>query len=184
MKEEVFTIPVTREEVQFLFRHYERGRQAAEAQVKQFVGPLNEDKTAELNQAQSFLDDMTRLVGILKDQLTKGTQDFLKLESARNELLEALDLNPYATVEIRKRLDDLPKEESYSITFDRNSAKFTLDIIEKELTKLRTVTIPGYEKKPDTDFTDVIQSKTYWINKATKAKNILDKFKVKIEKEM
>lgn len=184
MKEELFTIPVKREEVQFMYRHYQRGQMVAEKQLDKFKGPVASVDEEEKKKAQMFYDEMTRLVQTLKDQLMQGQQDFLKLDMMRSELLEALDLNPYATVEIRKRLDDLPKEEPYSITFDRNSAKFTLDLIEKELTKLKMVTIPGYEKRPETDFPDVIQSKVFWINKANKAKTILENFKIKIEKEL
>lgn len=184
MKAEQFTIHMNRIEVQWLHRQLMSSRMMAEKQLEQFKGPLSEDKAKKHDEAKAYAEELKRLEDMMFTRLEQGNMERLHISQVKEDLEEALELNPYATVEIRKRLDDLPKEEPYRITFDRETAKFTLKLIENDLTKFRLHVIPGYEKKPESDFKDPIQSKEYWINKAHKAKKILDSLKIKLEKEL
>jgi hypothetical protein len=103
----------------------------------------------------------------------------------RAELEEAQELvgdNQGALDEITKRLKELPVEEPYIISFDRATLKFVVSLVEKDLHKFRSSIIPNYEKASEEEFKDIIQTKTFWVNKARKSKDVLDKLKVKLEK--
>ncbi len=183
-KDEQFTLIFSRIEIQWLHRQLMNGRLMAEGAMKQFTGPLSEDKTAKLNEIKVQYDEIARLEQAVLDRIQLGDQERLKLVNLKSDLEEAMELNPEASLEIRRRLDSLPKEETYNITFDRETAKFTLALVEKDLTKFKTHTIPNYEKKDASDFKDPVQNKTYWVNKAHKAKTVLDALKSKIEVEL
>jgi hypothetical protein len=185
MKAERFSLTFTRVEVQWLHRQIVSGRMQAEAQMAAIVGPLAVSKADELADLTIYKDELLRLEGVMFERLKVGDQDRLKIGNLMHDLEEALELNPDAKEIILERMANIPKEESYNITFDRETAKFVLKLVENDLTKYKLHTIPNYEKKSEKDFKDdPIQNKTYWVNKAHKAKNILDNLRTKFEREL
>ena len=183
-RKQMKTIELTRIELNWLYRQLLSGKDRASGIIKTFTGPLSEDRNKELNEAQAHFDELEKLTTAIKDRLDAGDLERLKLNDLRTELEEALELAPSSAVEIRKRLDALPKEAPYMITFDRETIKFTLKLVEKDLEKFRVNVIPNYEKASDKDFTDPIQTKEFWINKARKSKTILEILKSKLEKAL
>lgn len=178
------TVEMTRIELNWLYRQLLSGRDKAHAIVKSYTGPLSEDRHKELVEATKHFDEIDALCVSIKDRLDAGDLERLKLNDLKAELEEALELSPSAAVEIRKRLDDLPKETPYRIQFDRETLKFTLKLVENDLRKFRESVIPNYEKADPGDFKDPIQTKEFWVNKARKSKNILDQLRVKLEKAL
>ena len=131
-------------------------------------------------------DELSSLTNVIKDHLDAGDAQRLKLDDMRKELNEAFDLveEDSAKELILKRLKELPKEEPYRVQFDRGTAKFTLKLIENDLHKFTSQVIPTYEKADASEFTDAIQTKTYWVNKAKQSKGILEQLKIKLEKAL
>ncbi len=180
MKPQEFSINIDRIHLQWLHRQLVSSANQAEGQIK---GPLAE-QPEKLSEIQVYLSEINRLIDAVAERLASGEKDRLGLAVMKEELEEALDLNPHATVEIRRRLDSLPKEEPYRITFDQNTAKMVLKMIENDLQKFKAHVIPAYQKKSEEDFKDPVLNKTYWLNKASKAVKILDKLKKTIEEEL
>ncbi len=162
-----FTITLDRIEMQWLHRQLLSAKEKYEAKGE--VQAVNE---------------LTPLVITCADLLANGITQRDNLNTLRNELEEAILLNEdgAAVIEARRRIDELPKEESYKVTFDRQTAKFALRQVENEIKWLQTVNIPNLEKR--TEYPDVIMTKSYYINKAKKAKRILEEFKKRLEKEL
>ncbi len=184
-KPETFTINMQRLEIQWLHRHLTSAMQQALAQLESLKGP--QAVPNEVASVEEYYLEIQRLTGALHDRLVTGNKERLDIVQLKDELEDAYSLvgdNPDAKAEIDKRLADLPKEETYRITFDKETAKLTLKMLEKDLTHFRQHVIPGYEKKDSTEFKDVIQTKLFWINKAIRAKDILDGLKSKIEREL
>ena len=129
---------------------------------------------------------MAPLVIQCADLLANGVTERDNLYTLRLELEDAIVLNeePQAVVEARKRLDALPTEETYRVTFDRDTAKFALRNIDNEIKWIRETNIPNLEKRKNEDFADPVMTKSYYINKAKKAKRILEEFKKRLEKEL
>lgn len=181
-KPEQFTINMTRLETQWLHRHYTSAMQQVLAQLQQSP-PASPDSVG----MNEYFVELERLTGLLHERLVTGNKERLDIVQLKDELEDAYSLvgdNAEARREITKRLADLPKEEVYRITYDQETAKLTLKMLEKDLTHFRAHVIPGYEKKDPADFKDIIQTKTFWINKAIRAKDILDGLKSKIEREL
>lgn len=130
--------------------------------------------------------EVTPLVITCADLLDKGVTQKDQLMTLRTELEEAIQLceEKEAVVEARRRLDELPTEEDYRVTFDRQTAKFALQQLDFEIKWLRETNIPNLEKRKVEEFTDPVMTKSYYINKAKKAKRILEELKKKLEKEL
>jgi hypothetical protein len=162
-----FTIVMSRIEMQWLHRQLTNVKEKYEAKGE--VAAVNE---------------LTPLIITCADLLDKGITEKDRLMSLRQELEDAILYceEPEAVVEARRRLDELPKEETYKVTFDRQTAKFALRQVEFEIKWLREVNIPNLEKR--TEYPDKIMTKSYYINKAKKAKTILEEFKKRLEKEL
>jgi hypothetical protein len=145
-----------------------------------------DEQLAELAMAHKHKEVLFGLVTTMKDRLSLGERERTAINNLRADLEEAFDLaeEDSAKAEVMKRLRELPKEEDYKIQFDRGTIKFTLKLIENDLLKFRAQIIPNYEKAAPDSFTDPIQTKTYWVNKARKSKDILDKLKSKLEKRL
>lgn len=167
MSNRQFTIVMDRIEMQWLHRQLLSAKEKYEAKGE--VQAVNE---------------LTPLVITCADLLANGVTQRDQLNTLRQELEEAIVLNedPVAVVEARRRLDEMPKEETYRVTFDRQTAKFALRQVEFEIKWLREVNIPNLEKRKE--YPDVIMTKSYYINKAKKAKRILEEFKKRLEKEL
>lgn len=152
------------------------------------VADANKDLANQMNGEElKGYELFVKLTMQMQDNLNAGSKEKLSMLDAKEELDEALVLvgeAPAARAEVIKRLNDLKLEPSYRVNFDKTTLKFTLDMIEKDLTKFRTVVIPNYQKKEESEFTDVIQTKMYWVNKAKKAKTILEHLKIKLEKAL
>jgi hypothetical protein len=160
------------------------GKDRAEGALKLQTdsGKADADKVFELKKQ---IDELLVLTNSLKDRLDEGERQRAKLAFMRAELEEAQELvgdNQGALDEITKRLKELPVEEPYIISFDRATLKFVVSLVEKDLHKFRSSIIPNYEKASEEEFKDIIQTKTFWVNKARKSKDVLDKLKVKLEK--
>lgn len=185
-EERVFTVVFNRTELFWLYRQLASGRDRAEARTKQFTGELSPEQNAELTQAVKYFEELKKLVQGVKDSLDNGEREKMKLQALKEDLTEALDLVEEETAkeEIHKRLHDLPKEEDYRIAFDRETCKFTVALVENDLHKFRSQVIPEYEKMAAEEFTDPIQTKSYWVNKARKSKEILEKLKIKLERAL
>ncbi len=177
-------ITMTRIELNWLYRQLEAGKDKAEGYILKLQGPQSEDKAEEIGEAVKQRDYLLSLCSFCKDALDYGERQRAKLAFMRTELEEARELvgdNENALTAIRDRIDALPKEEPYKITVDRPMVKFILKLIENDLHKFRSSIIPKYESSSEEDFKDVIQTKTFWINKARKSKDVLDALKSKLE---
>lgn len=186
-EEKTFAINLKRVELSWLHRQIALGRDKAEENLKHLHGPLSDDKVKERTKTRIFFDDLSKQTQTMKDALDAGTLNRIKAQEIREELEEAIELigeDGEALTAINIQLEKLPKEEDYRISFTRDSAKFTIEIIEKDLQRFRSHVIPSYEKRNAIEYTDPIRTKTYWINKARKAKTILEVFKTKLEKEL
>lgn len=171
-----FTIKLTRVEIGWLYRQLRGAKDKSEAKLKEEYS----------TERQVEYDTLTKLCINCSDLIGHGESNRLKLDSLKQELEEAILLceEPTAVIEARKRLDNLPKEEDYRVTFDRETAKFTLKLLDREIEWMRKTNIPNIEKRDASMFTDVIQTKSYYLNKAKRAKAILEELKKKLEKEL
>lgn len=174
MSEKTFNVKFSRVEFVWLYRQLCFGRDKSKV--------LTEKESTPENLLQ--LEEMSKLVFSMETSLEKGKNERLALLNAKEELEEALILSPSSSVEIRKHLEELPKEESYGIIFDRNNLLFTLKLLEHDVTKFRDHIIPNYEKSSEDAYTDKIQTKEYFVNKAKKSKLILDSLRSKLEKQL
>ena len=78
----------------------------------------------------------------------------------------------------------LQKAETIKLTLNRPVIKFVLKLVEQDLHKFRSEIIPKYEKASPDEFKDSpsYMGKEYWVKKSTKAKEMLEGFKRKLEK--
>jgi len=174
-----FTIPVSRVELQWFFRQFK----AAEEKAQKLVTPPASPTTDVVN----LYEETKRVALMLADLLDNGKKNKLELESLREELQDARQLvggDKKALQAIKDRLEALPKEEDYKITFDRDTAKFAIKLLEKDIQSFFGRVIPNTEAKPDSDFPDPVQTKTYWINRAKRARDILEALKIRLEKHI
>lgn len=177
-------IPFTRLQLRWLTRQLESGYKRAKAEGEKFTGELDREQTDKLNEIVKHQDELAKLVMEFTDKLSEGERNLGKLATMRGELEEALTLveEPEAVEEINKRLANLPQDEGdYVVTMDRGSIKFTLKLVENDLTKYRTHVIPAYEKADPADFKDAVCTRSYWLNMKKKEKRILEELKLKLE---
>jgi hypothetical protein len=182
-EEKSYTVKFDRRETVWLHKELSREKDVAlkNAQIANQNG--KHDEQAKL---VTYADELTRFTNLIKDGLNGGTKEFLAINAAREELEEAKELVEDAAVIalIDEKLKELKKDEVYKITFNRETIKFTLKIVEDDLQRYRHYVIPSYQKKDDSAFTDPIQTKKYWVNKSIKAKTILEALLAKLEKEL
>lgn len=170
------TVTFTRIETNWLYQQMESARGRASA----LLSEKPDDQ-----EARMYSDELEAICMKLKDQMTAGERQRAKLSYMKEELEEARELvgeDEKALEEISNRLSNLPKEEPYLMTFDRPTVKFIVKIVENDLQNFRAHIIPKYEKANDSDFTDAVQTKTFWVNKARKSKTILEQLKQKLER--
>jgi len=188
-----FTIVFTRIELTWLYRQLCAGKDKAEGIIKTHGGgdvisqaKATEAQVKEHAEARVHFEELTRLTQIMKERLDAGEKERLQLVNIRMDLMEATELveEKSAKEAITNRLAELPAEEPYRIQFDKGTCKFTLRLIESDLHKFRSQVIPQYEASKPEDYTDDIQTKSYWVNKARKSKAILDGLKTKLEKAL
>lgn len=188
----IYTLVFTRMELTWLMRQMEAGRDRADGIIKTYSGDvisrtkLADEQRAQLDEAQQHRETLERLVQDMKDRLAEGERQRLAIYNMKMDLEEAFDLvdEDSGKQEVMNRLKQLPKQEDYRIQFDRTTIKFTLKLIENDLHKFRSQIIPNYEKAPPEQFEDPIQTKSYWVNKARKSKEILESLKSKLEKKL
>lgn len=173
---ELITIVTDRLEVNFLHRSFQAERDKRAQKI------LEKEDT----ELRVEMDNLSKLVLQTEDLMREGDSNRLRLLNLRKDLEDALIFceEPNAVIEARKRLDNLPKDEEYRLTFDRSTAKFVMQLLEAEIHWLRYKNIPTIQARDASKFTDVIETKTYYINKAKRAATILEGMKVKIEKEL
>lgn len=179
-----FSTNFDRIHMQWLHRQLVSSARQAEAHITQLTGPTTTNNDEKLQEARNYLEEVTRLEQAVGNRLQQGEKDRIALAVMKEELEEALELNPEAHEEINRRLKSLPKEEPYRITFDQNTAKMVLKMIDNDLQKFKSHVIPAYQKKSEEDLKDPVLNKTYWLNKAAKAVKILDRLKKTIEQEL
>lgn len=181
------TITVNRVELNWLYRQMSSGRDRAAALVEQYKGPQADGKADQIANAQARHHELSQVVQALKDLLDEGVRSRANIVFMKEELMEAIDLvedDVDALAAISRKLEDLPREEDYRLTFDRDTVKVIIELIEKDLQNFRSHIIPTYEKANQEDFKDPIQTKAYFINKARKAKDTLDNLKHRMEKQL
>lgn len=174
-----FTIPVSRVELQWFFRQFKAAEEKAEKLVKPPASPTTE--------VINMYEETKRVALMLSDLLNTGKRQKLELEALREELEDARELvgkDQVALDAIFAKLDILPKDEDYKITFDRDTALFAIKLLEKDIQSFFGKVIPNTIAKPDSDFTDPIQTKTYWINRAKRARDILEALKIRLERHI
>lgn len=171
-----FTLVLNRVEMNWLHRQLKAGKEKSEAL-------LQAEHTAE---GQVEFDTFSKLCLASSDMIFHGESNRLKLASLRQELEEAILIceEPEAVIEARKQLDNLPTEEDYRVTFDRDTAKFTIKMLDKEIEWIRKTNLPNLEKRDAKLFPDKIQTKSYYINKAKRAKAILEGLRKRLEQEL
>lgn len=188
----IYTVVFNRIELTWLMRQLEAGRDRADGIIKTYSGDAiskvkaTEEQLAQLKEAHQHKDVLDALIVNIKDRLAVGERERLAMHNMRLDLLEAMELaeEQSAKDEAAKRLGQLPQEEEYKIQFDRGTVKFTLRLLENDLLKFRAQVIPAYEKAAPEDFEDPIQTKSYWVNKARKSKDILESLKIRLEKKL
>lgn len=174
-----FTIAVSRVELQWMFRQFKSATERAEALVKPPANPTTEQV--------KLYDETKRVSQMLQDQLADGRRQKLELEALKEELNDAVELvgdDDIALNAIEDRLAALPKEEDYKLTFDRETAKFILKLLEKDIQTFFGKVIPNTQARPDSDFTDPVQTKQYWVNRAKRARDILEALKIRLERHL
>lgn len=174
-----FTIAVSRIELQWFFRQFKAAEEKAEKLVKPPAAPTTE--------LINMYEETKRITLMLHDLLNTGARKKLELEALKEELHDAVSLvgdDKKALQAITDRLEALPKEEDYKVTFDRDTAKFAIKLLEKDIQSFFGKVIPNTVAKPDSDFTDPVQTKTYWINRAKRARDILEALKIRLEKNL
>lgn len=171
------TIMLNRLEMQWLHRQVVSARDKLEGKLKN--GPA-----AELHNIQKDLDFFSKIALEMNDRINNGDAEKLKILNLRTELEEAITLceEPEAIEEAKKRLDNLPKEEQYRVIFGKDQLKFTIKMLDKDIMWLYGKSIPNYEKRDD--YTDPVMTKSYYINKAKKAKGILSNLKARLMEVM
>lgn len=183
-KSNEFSVNIERIHLQWLHRQLMSSAKAAKAKIDSLQGPQAKDVSQELKEVSEYHSEVERLIQLTGDRLEQGTKDHLGIMTMKEELEEAMELNPEAAVEIRNRLESLPKEEPYRITFDQNTARMVLKMLENDLQKFKQHVIPSYLKREESEFKDPVLNKTYWVNKAHKAVRTLDMLRKKIEEEL
>jgi hypothetical protein len=152
------------------------------ANVREKVEAKMKEKASE--ELRNEFATLTNLVIGAKDHLIKGDAQRLNILRYREELEDSIPLieEKEAVIEARKRLDTLPLEEEYRITFDRDTAKFVIKLLDKEINWIQQTNLPNLEKRKSEDFTDSVMTKSYYINKTKKAKSILEEMRKDLEK--
>lgn len=202
-----FTVKFSRIEINWLYRQLMAGHDRAVGLIKTYddimakdyeqrppaipedynrFRCLSEEQIAEYETAVKHRDELKLLTTAIADRMFQGDKERLGIVNLKTDLEEALTLaeEESAKEEARKRLAALPAEESYNISFDRATCKFTLKLIENDLQKFRAHVIPAYEQAEASTFKDPVQTKSYWVNKARQSKTILENLKEKLEKNL
>lgn len=168
------SIILSRLEMQWLHRQVVATRDSLEGKLKEV------DDQGLRNDLEFF----SKMSLEMQDRLNKGDLERLAVMNLRNELEEAVIFceEPEARAEANKRLADLPTEETYRLIFGRDQVKFTIKMLDKDIQWLYGSAIPNYEKRDD--YTDPIMTKSYYVNKAKRAKEILSNLKARLEREL
>lgn len=168
------TVVWKRIQMEWIHRQVANVREKVEAKMK--------EKASE--ELRNEFATLTNLVIGAKDHLIKGDAQRLNILRYREELEDSIPLieEKEAVIEARKRLDTLPLEEEYRITFDRDTAKFVIKLLDKEINWIQQTNLPNLEKRKSEDFTDSVMTKSYYINKTKKAKSILEEMRKDLEK--
>jgi len=192
MENRSFTVILTRMELTWLYRQLLSGLDRAKGVIQEYGGgvlradPVTPAQQEMVDEAEKYKTELEPLTANIKERLDIGEKERLNLVNLRADLDEAFELveEDSAKQEILNRLKEIPKEEPYRIQFDRATAKFTLKLVENDLQKFNQQVIPNYQKAKLEDFTDKIQTKSYWVNKAKRSKEILEQLKIKLEKSL
>ena len=169
-------IVLSRLEMQWLHRQVVAARDRLEGKLKE------KEDTDVRNDYEFFAKASLEM----SDRLNAGDKERLGVMNMRIELEEALELceEPEAILEAESRLKTLPTEEQYRLLFGRDQLKFTIKLLDKDIQWLYGKAIPNYEKREASEYSDKVMTKTYYINKAKKAKEILSNLKARLEREL
>lgn len=186
---EFTVVEFTRKEINIYYRRVQMIKFVLEQRIKKLTDrpspiKLTDKENKQLTEYRVELDQMTTMEKTTKDFIEQGLKNRIKLIALRDELEEALELveEPEAKKQARHALANLPKEENYRLSFDRESLAYFIKMFEGDIQKMRNTVIPNYQKMNHSDFEDKIQTKTYYVNKAKKDKETLDALVDKLRK--
>lgn len=184
----LYTVEFSRDELEWLQLHVKEAQDKTCGLITKLIEPagktLSSEQNVELTNLTNHKESCEKFLVHITDVLRDHDVKRLVLQDAKRELEEARELcdEPEAREEARQALLGLPANPSITVTFDRSTLKFALNHIEIDLQKLRASIIPKYEKMKPEEFPDKIRTQSYYVNKARKGKNTLERMKTKLEK--
>lgn len=178
-----------RHEVMYLWERISGAMKVAQGIINSLTGPVNvhtDEQAAKLKSARAMEEALKQPVGEMMGILAAGDKHRLNLQDIRKELNEALELveEDEAKEAIHATLKKLPTAEPYRVTMEREAAKHTLEMVERDILNYQTKVIPEHEKMLPSQFEDKMFTKSYYINLKKKEKTILEGLRGKIMKEI
>lgn len=181
-------IILDRKEVAWLARKLKLGLKKAEGTMNLLNGrnDLSAGEKDELRAAQEAGPFLLHLSRLFEQFLDQGAKERFGMEHRRAELNSVIELadEPEAKAFAEKELEAIPKDEEYKLQADRKMVKFFIKVIGDDIQNIRSVTIPTYEKAPDEDFPSPAMTRSYYINKARKTKEMLEVLFEKFERTL
>lgn len=186
------TMVFDRYEINWLYRRIKGARDRAVAVQQKYnltsMKAVTEIELEELKAAREnnqFLHDQTQQMETL---LEDGLRRMGALTIRREELKDNLTLcdEQHVRDRIQNELEALAYEEEYRITMDRQTLKFVSKLVEKQILDIKTKLIPHYTNASTEHFENAENpmSRSYYINKHTRTKVMLEKLQVRIEKRL
>lgn len=182
-----YKITLNRTEVTWFYRKVKNAFDEAQNIMNLFGNrELSQMEATKLKIAQEggpFLLEMTRL---LENILNKGAEERMGMEKRKAELRGVLEFaeEDMAKDMAKDELAAIPDAEPYDFVMDREMVKFFLDMVEKDIENIRVGVIPAYEKAEEATFDNPLMPRSYYINKAKKTKQMLEKMHGLLEKSL
>jgi uncharacterized membrane-anchored protein YjiN (DUF445 family) len=177
MSQREFTFHLERFEMIWLVRHLQMALKGSEGAIKTY-SHLTEDQDAKAKvlNAQQTLDLLTPLYRWCEAEFTRVENERLKRVNRLEELYEAASLveedsaKEAVKVEIERVASAPPPK--YPVKVDRTLIKFMVKMLEHDTESAR-IKILKEDKKETSQFPDSIMTKSYYVNKLKKEKDIL-----------
>jgi len=183
-------IPLDREEIQWAYVKTTKALMNATEITKRFDGKPN------LSDEQAFKLQLAKEAGALIAEhhkkleaiLTKGVKE----RQARAKDIHELDeIVQYATEGEARDLAEAHKKElvarreSYDAwIIDRAMLKALIKLVHDDIDLIRSSILPAIEKRDDSYYKDRMRPRSYYINKNTASKTILEELLKKLEKRL
>lgn len=185
------TMVFDRHEINWLYRRIKAARDRAVMIIQKYSltsAQVSETEQEELKAAREnnqFLHDQVQQ---MENLLEDGLRRMGALTIRREELKDNLTLcdEQHVKDRIQNELEALAYEEEYRITMDRQTLKFVAKLVEKQISDIKTKLIPHYTNASTEHFENAENpmSRSYYINKHTRTKVMLEKLQVRIEKRL